>query len=66
MKKTNLVGLVAIMLFTLGSFGASYVQASNCSDPVTIPNEKNRLLNLAGCKPAPGTCVIVRCPIVIK
>lgn len=66
MKRKLLFVVSALFIFNAGIFGSSYVLAGGCSDPVVVPDQKNRFLSMSGCKPGEGTCVIVRCPIVVK
>lgn len=67
MKRKLLMGMSVILLFGAGIFGSGTLKAeAECSDPVVVPDQKNRLFSMSGCKVGAGTCVIVRCPITIS
>jgi hypothetical protein len=65
MKRKLLMAMSVILLFGAGIFGSGPLKAE-CSEPVVVSNQKNRMFSMSGCKNGQGTCVIVRCDITIS
>jgi hypothetical protein len=65
MKRKLLMAMSVILLFGAGIFGSGPLKAE-CSEPVVVSDQKNRLFSMSDCKVGGGICIIVRCPIAIS
>jgi|GEM_PF-1516099 hypothetical protein len=67
MKRKLLMAMSVILPFGTAIFGSGSLKAeAECSAPVVVSDQKNRLFSMSDCKVGGGICIIVRCPIAIS